>query len=162
MSSFQKCLPFNLSRMTNSNRVMLGCQHRIDAKNFMTSAKAWRNQHYGQLKADVVTAKLVLDNNPDDDEAKALYEEAVRSRDTYRNDIYTDDSCTEHRQKEFKDIVMAMTCPLVSVGKNDPSDADKSFHPFRCCLGRCDPCRTRQLMIPPTGGETDDPRRPSQ
>ena len=43
---------------------------------------------------------------------------------------------------------MAMTCPLVSVGKNDPSDADKSFHPFRCCLGRCDPCRKRKFMIP--------------
>ena len=100
MSSFQKCLPFNLSQMTNSNRVMLGCQTCVDANQIMMSVREWRNRNYGRLKEAVVRLKNVADNNPDDDEAKAACESSVKSRDTHQCETHTDETCIAQRQKE--------------------------------------------------------------
>ena len=104
MSSFQKCLPVNLVGriMTNSNRVMLGCQTCIDAKQMMTTLKEWRNRQCGRMKEDVVRLKQTADANPDDNQAKLNYEASVKARDTYRDETCSDPLCTVHRQNEMK------------------------------------------------------------
>jgi hypothetical protein len=118
-------LPRNLSRLTDSQKQMCGCEICIVCKAMLNTLNAWRTRTIKSIESAAEQA------HPQ--RAQILREEARAYRDFVRNG----DGSPKHKTPE--DVIGSMTCERVPV-------EGRLLHRLKCALGRCDDCPS--LLIP--------------
>ena len=133
-SSFEKLLPCNLRRMTESQKLMCGCEKCIDRKNMHASLKAFR-------KSKLKCYKLTLEKLVDGSEEHTLVKE---SKERFAKAVFPNGEDKPQVWERMEDAMRVMTCKPIG---------DTPFCPYKCCLGRCGECPN---VLPVFSGETSE------
>ena len=123
MTSFEKLLPPNLSRMTNSQKQMMGCKVHLDMHAFISTMIHLRNRSLKTL------GKLVdaLKDSDAEDEVKKV-------RDKYDQMLFlpaVDGKPREQKISTIDSYLEATTCQRVG---------DTEFTHYKCALNHCTNC----------------------
>lgn len=146
LSSMEKLLPNNLSRMTDANKVMMGCEKCIDGREFMQVLVEFRNRLLKEF--DKMIEFLRQEDRLDE------MEEIRKQRQDWMVVVFNlDDDGNPVSQKITKiaDYVAAMTCKPVEIegptclpvtGTDGVQSKTKlrSLYKYKCCLDVCSEC----------------------
>ncbi len=164
-STMERMMPYNYSRLKESHKASCMCSDCMDAQYQHEGLMGWRNCKLTHLEKRVEKNKSWLEKNQlklgeaykkvKEQQAAATKELAEFKKDVFYYD--RKEKKLKQRGTTMEAALDLMTCkpvgpqycqptaPMIGPQLEGTVESESKFHPYNCCLGRCDDCPSLPL-----------------